>query len=205
MIWNDKNIKKFTEIYPYKYAKEIALIMGLTVEQVYRISTRLKLKKDPEFRKMELQRQAERLKIVGVKARFPKGHKPANLGKKMSKDLYDKIKPTMFKKGQDVHNEKYDGYERITKDGYMEVRIRKGKFKLKHRLLYEEYHDITLLTSDVIIFVDRNNRNFNIGNLKKITREELMAMNTIHNYPTELKQVIKLNSKLKKKINEKQN
>jgi len=205
MIWNEENIKKFTELYPFHYAKDIAIMMDMDIGSVYRMSTKLKLKKDPEFRRMELQRQAERLKIVGVKARFTKGHKPANLGQKMSKEMYDKIKPTMFKKGQDVHNEKYDGYERITKDGYVEVRIRKGKFKLKNRLIYEQHHKVKLHTDDVIIFADHNKLNFEINNLIKITRTELMMSNSICNYPPELRSLINLNSKLKKKINEKQN
>lgn len=205
MIWTEENLNLFTSLYPFHYAKDIAQQMGLTTEQVYRMSTKLKLKKDPEFRRMELQRQADRLRIAGVKNRYPKGHKPANLGKKMPPEIYEKIKPTMFKKGQDVHNEKYDGYERITKDGYVEVRIRKGKFKLKNRLIYEQHHKVKLHTDDVIIFADHNKLNFEINNLIKITRTELMMSNSICNYPPELRSLINLNSKLKKKINEKQN
>ena len=57
----------------------------------------------------------------------------------------------------------------------------------------------------IISFKDKNPMNCVIENLEIITRKENMNRNTIHNYPTEVKQLIKLNSKLKKAICQKTN
>jgi hypothetical protein len=56
-----------------------------------------------------------------------------------------------------------------------------------------------------IIFKDKNKLNFDINNLELISLKEHMARNTIQRFPKELKQLIHLNTKLKKLTNEKQN
>jgi hypothetical protein len=43
-----------------------------------------------------------------------------------------------FKKGQKPGCTKYDGYERMTKDGYIEVRVSEGVFRLKHHINWEK-------------------------------------------------------------------
>ena len=96
------------ENYPFMYAKDISKELGMTLSAVYNYATSLNLKKDPSFRAMELQRQADRLKKNGVRHRFTKGQAPPNKGQKMSKEVYEKVKPTMFKKGQRPVNWKPD-------------------------------------------------------------------------------------------------
>lgn len=194
--------KYLIENYPFMYAKDIAVELGMTMSAVYNYAFSLNLKKDPSFRAMELQRQADRLKKNGVRHRFLKGQTPHNKGKKMDPAVYEKVKHTMFKKGQFAINWKPDGSERIDEDGYTKVKIN-GKYVSKHTYIWEQVNG-PLPKGHAIVFKDRNKTNFNIENLECITRQELMLRNTIHNYPSEIVGVIKILKNLKKKINAKE-
>lgn len=82
----------------------------------------------------------------------------------------------MFKKGHEPHNIKYDGYERINKDGYTEIRISKGVFREKHRLLWEE-HFGEIEKGMNIIFKDGDRTNITIENLEKVPDSYLALKN----------------------------
>jgi HNH endonuclease len=202
--WTDSEIQEVKHLYPNNYSNDIAKHFGVDVRKVYSLAFRFKLKKSTEFLKMELSRQADRLKVLGKASHFKPGHISHNKGQKMSKEAYEKCSATMFKSGIVPHNIKFDGYERTTVDGYIEVRIKKGVFKLKHRLIYEQHYG-PIPKGMYIIFKDKNKLNFDIDNLELISLKEHMARNTIQRFPKELKQLIHLNTKLKKLTNEKQN
>lgn len=200
--WTDQEITKFKEIYPNSYSEDVAKAFNCSINQVYNLAHRLNVKKSDAWLKQELQRQAERLRIVGQKSRFQPGIIPINKGQKMSKDVYDRVKATFFTKGHKPHNIKWDGYERIDKDGYVMIRIAEGKFKLKHRVVWEEINGPVPLGM-IVVFKDRNKRNFDINNLELISFKDNMERNRMTKYPPELRNIIKLNNKLKKKLNEK--
>lgn len=94
-------------------------------------------------------------------------------------------------------------HERISKDGYVEIRIRKGKYVLKHRHVWEQANG-KVPKGYIVVFKDRNQNNIVVENLELISREENMQRNTIHRFPYELKSTIRLVNKLKRTINEKQ-
>lgn len=109
---------------------------------------------------------------------FVKGFTPHNKGKKMSAETYRKVKDTMFKKGNIPKNHREVGSERITVDGYVEIKVADpNKWKLKQRWLYEQYHNVKLTKSDAIIFLDGNRLNLNIDNLFLISRAALARFN----------------------------
>lgn len=109
---------------------------------------------------------------------FKKRQVPINKGKKMDPKVYEKVKRTMFKKGNIPHNHREVGSERISKDGYYEVKVAEpNKWELKQRFVYEEYYGVTLTNNDVIFFLDGNKQNVDINNLRKITRAELVRFN----------------------------
>jgi hypothetical protein len=193
--------KQIIELYPNNYTKDISKKLNISESSIYNIAFSNSIKKSAEFMRMELQRQADRLRIVGVKSRIKKGSIPPNKGIKMDSKTYDKVKSTFFKIGHKPHNDKWDGYERINIEGYTEVRVN-GKYILKNRLIYEQHHgklDKTML----VIFKDSNKQNFNIDNLQAITKAENAIRNSIHRYPEELKSLMRLNGKIKRKINQK--
>ena len=113
----------------------------------------------------------------GLTGKFRKGQTPHNTGKKMPKEVYEKVKHTMFAKGNVPPNHRPVGSERISKDGYIEVKVAEpNKWRLKQRVVYEEAKG-KIPEGCPIIFLDGNKRNFDIDNLKCITRSELLYLN----------------------------
>ena len=110
--------------------------------------------------------------------RFEKGHVPANKGKKMPAEVYEKSKHTMFKKGHQPNNHREVGSERINVEGYVEIKVAEpNRWQLKHRVVYENYHNVKLKSTDVVIFLDGNKQNFDIENLALIDRGINAIMN----------------------------
>ena len=64
------------------------------------------------------------------------------------------------------------GTEYTKDDGMVLVKVAKNKWKYKQRLLYEKYHNVKLNSDDYIIFLDQDRTNFDINNLKRITKHE---------------------------------
>jgi len=202
-IWTEEERKTLSNMFPDNYTIDVCKALNRNYASVSSQANLMGLKKSDAFMKMELDKQGDRLRIVGEKGRYQKGRSPENKGKPMPIEVYEKVKHTMFKKGQATHNEKYDGHERISKDGYTEIRVKKGKYVLKHRLVWEQSKG-TIPKGLILVFKDKNPKNITIENLELMTRVENMQRNTIHRYPTELKSTIKLVHKLKRKINAKE-
>lgn len=113
----------------------------------------------------------------GLTGKFRKGQTPHNKGKKMPKEVYEKVKHTMFANGNVPPNHRPVGSERISKDGYIEVKVAEpNKWRLKQRVVYEEAKG-KIPEGCTIIFLDGNKRNFDIDNLRCITRSELLYLN----------------------------
>lgn len=125
---------------------------------------------------------------AGVKNRFKKGGVSALKGKRlediMSPEALENSKKTRFKKGQTPHNYKPIGYERVTVDGYVEVKVRddahdsKNNFELKQRIIWAE-HNGPVPPGHVVEFIDGNRYNFSVQNLRLITREQNLLANTV--------------------------
>lgn len=113
----------------------------------------------------------------GLTGKFRKGQTPHNKGKKMPKEVYEKVKHTMFANGNVPPNHRPVGSERISKDGYIEVKVAEpNKWRLKQRVVYEEAKG-KIPEGCTIIFLDGNKRNLDIDNLRCVTRSELLYLN----------------------------
>ncbi len=116
--------------------------------------------------------------------RFEKGGEPANKGRPisewMSPESIARCAEGRFKKGNVPHSAegKPVGYERVTKDGYTEVKVadrpsrtdRNDNFKMKHWLVWEEAHGEPVPPHTVIVFSDGDKRNFEPSNLVAVPR-----------------------------------
>jgi hypothetical protein len=119
----------------------------------------------------------------------------------MSAEALAKSAKTRFKKGNIPHNILQIYTERETKDGYIEVKIKNPNiWVLKQRLVYEKHHKIQLEDSEIVIFKDKNNRNFTVTNLKRISKEENMLRNSKHHFPQEIIPTMALLSQMNNKI-----
>lgn len=203
-FWTEKEIKFITENYSDMNTTDIATILNRPIGGVYGKAHSMGLKKSKEYLAIMLEREAKKLAEFGKNYQFKKGNLPYNYGQKMSKIIYEKIQKTMFKKGSKPHNTRKEGEESKSTDGYTYVKIADNDWRLKHRVVWEKING-PIPANHIVVFKDNNQENFDINNLELITKSENMLRNTLHQYPEPIQQVIKLNNKLKKKINAKQN
>ena len=160
-IWSDEEKQYLAEITPGRGHKEIQSMMSCkfgfdyTHHQIKGAITRNKLN-------------------TGRTGRFEKGHATWNKG---TKGL-TKANVTSFKKGQKSHNYKPVGSERITKDGYCEIKVSDTgrRWRPKHVLIYEKHHG-KVPKGSAVIFLDGDKRNFDIDNLYLVTRSQLAMLN----------------------------
>ncbi len=153
---------------------------------------------------LNLKLPPEILKERRLKTAFKKGHVPFNKGKKledfMTPKNVAKFRKNTFKKGRKPHNTKYNGHERLTKDGYVMIRVEEGRYVLKHRKLWEE-HFGKLQPGQNVVFKNNDRTDIRIENLELKTDAELLAENRGEylEFPEELRTSIRLRNKLKKK------
>ena len=159
-IWTIEEKEYLKEITPGRHHREIADLMSLkfgtdfTVDRIKNAINRYKLN-------------------TGFNGQFMKGCIPPNKGKKGIGGW----KPTQFKKGNIPVNHKEVGSERITIDGYTEVKVAEpNKWRLKHRMIWEEHHG-SIPKGYAVIFADKNQQNFDIHNLMLLNRSQLLILN----------------------------
>lgn len=68
------------------------------------------------------------------------------------------------------------GSERIRKDGMIQIKVSNRKWMYKQRFIYESYYKINLDKDTFVIFLDGNRNNFDIKNLKAISKKESSYM-----------------------------
>ena len=124
---------------------------------------------------------------TGRTGKYPKGHIPQNKG---IKGVCGKgCEKTWFPKGHIPFNYRTVLSERITKDGYVEIKIADpNKWILKHRYIWEKEHG-PIPKGHIIIFKDNDRTNCSLDNLIIINRSENAVLNhtKLHQYSGEFK------------------
>lgn len=165
---------KFKEIHRWsneekEYLKEIAL--GKSYKE---ITSLMKDKFNYDFKASQIQSAIKRYGLTtGRTGYFKKGSDPWNKG---IKGLTGPNK-TSFKKGRMPQNHKPIGSERIdNREGYTKVKIGESKWELKHKVIYEKHYG-KVEDGYTVIFLDGDNTNFDIDNLCKVSRHQLLLLN----------------------------
>lgn len=200
------NQHKLIEIlYPYVPGPALAEYLGLSDRQLYNKTYRNGIKKNAVVKKTMNRNLVLR---SGNSSRFKKGHIPFNKGKKCPNLLLTNAASTMFKPGRKPHNTREDNATTIRTDSsgrkYCYSKLADSKWVLTHRLIWEQVNG-PIPPKHMVRFIDGNTMNLDISNLECIPMSENAVRNTIHRFPDELKSLIKLKSKLNKKIKNKQN
>ncbi len=107
----------------------------------------------------------------GVDTRFKKGSEAWNKGKKFP----GTGNITTFKKGHVPYKVLKDGAERITRDGYIEVKCQR-KWIPKHRIIYEKHYG-KIPKDHFVFFIDQDKTNLDINNLIAISYQECAYLN----------------------------
>lgn len=141
---------------------------------------------------------------TGNDGRFKKGNVPWNKGKK---GVNIGGKETQFKKGHIPANHRPVGSERITIDGYIEIKVAEpNKWRPKHQVIWEK-HNGPIPDGHVVIFGDGNKQNLSIDNLILVSRKQLLGLNRynlIQNH-ADLTKIATRIVDLKYKISEREN
>jgi hypothetical protein len=106
---------------------------------------------------------------------------------------------TSFAKGNKPHNWKPVGSERVSKDGYLEVKTAEPRtWEFKHRLVYIE-HFGAVPESHIVCFKDNDRLNCSPDNLVLTSRAESVVINRMQlgNVPAELKETVSHLARLK--------
>lgn len=122
--------------------------------------------------------------LSGLTGQFEKGKPSRNKGMKqedfMTQAQIDRTKRTRFKKGSIPPNWKPIGSERVTVDGYVEIKVVDGQkqnnYKLKHRVLWEKHHG-SIPKGYVVMFKDGDAQNVVIDNLSLVSKGQLAVFN----------------------------
>ena len=201
-IWTKEEINILLRDYqdPNIFSADIAKRLDRTLSQVYQ-----------KARTMGLKAPLERIRLAGklgtnhpnaVAHRFKKGSVPANKGKKMSPEVYEKLKQTMFKKGNSPFNHREVGSERINVDGYIETKVAEPNvWRLKHRIIWEQHNGVISAGYNVQ-FKNHNTQDCRIENLYLISKAEQMRNENslIAKYPKELQDAIRLKGVVNRQI-----
>lgn len=211
--WSDDEVATMRSRYPHERTIDIARAMGRTERQVYEKAAAMGLKKSAEYLASPASGRLMHRDTRGQGTRFGQ-LPPWNKGQHYEPG--GRSVETRFKKGNRTgranHVYKPVGTERMSKDGYLERKIHDGmpmhtRWRAVHIVRWEEING-PLPKGHALSFRDGNKLNHHPSNMDLITRAELMKRNTIHRYPSELKQVIRLSRKLQRTIeaaHEKQN
>lgn len=130
---------------------------------------------------------------------FLKGNSSWNAGK----TGYMGANATSFRKGNIPRNHKPVGHERITIDGFVEVKTQEPNvFELKSRLIYQQNFG-EIPKGMIVKFIDGNQMNFDPSNLTLMSRSELLVLNRFYRHKesdSTIKPVLITAAKLKSKI-----
>lgn len=167
-IWSNEEKEYLAEITPGHHYTEIKELMNSKFEFQFSIN--------------QIKGAINRYKLnTGLTGRYKKGNVPFNKGRKGSEYLTEKalegMRKTQFKEGQAPINWRPVGSERITKDGYIEIKIAKpNKWRLKHLVVWEKENG-PIPKGHVLVFADGDKTNISLDNLLLVTRHQLLVMN----------------------------
>jgi hypothetical protein len=198
-FWTEAELAVLRAHYPDKRAEEVAALLwdGCKTTSVYSMAKKLGLAKSEAFKASTASGRLDGVR--GAETRF----KPGNVSNSNVAPMVAAGEPTRFKKGERPYNHLPVGTELVKHDGYLWRKVAEpNKWRQKHLLLWGEVHGAPPAEGMKVCFRDGNRSNVVAENLECITQAELTRRNSIHRYPPELRQVIRLAAKVRRKINE---
>lgn len=196
--WLPEDMALLEREYPTTHTPTLAKQMKRTPSSVYQKALGMGLKKTPEYLATAAAGRLNKESSIGK--RFKKGHETWNKGMKGWSP--EGTHATRFQKGQMPAQHVPVGTTRVLKDGYVEVKTAEPRTwdLLHHKVWLDAGRELP--DGYALRFRDGNKQNCALDNLFLQNRAELMAANSVHRYPPELKHVMRLTAKLTRRINE---
>ncbi len=201
--WTQELVALLVEKYPQTATSKLAPMLNKTVQQIYHKAHLLDLKKTQEYMSGPDGGRLLRGTEIGKAYQFPKGHVPSNKGIKGIS--YPGTEATQFKKGEKPHTWRPIGSERLSKEGYLQVKLKdtgvtRHDYVPVHHLVWE-LHRGAMPKGHRIAFINGDKTCITLDNLEAVSIAEMMRRNTLHNYPKEIAQLILLRGVVNRKIN----
>lgn len=169
-VWTKPMLRKLRREYPTRYNAELARELGLKIGTV----------KNKAY-KLGLRKSTEHIREATAKGQFKPGQQSHTKGKKMSPEVYEKVKRTMFKKGHQSGRTLYDGAMVIRKEHkgarcrYIRLGLR--KWQEYYRYVWEQAHG-PIPEGGVIRHKNGDTLDDRLENLELLTKEENMVRNS---------------------------
>lgn len=214
--WTEIELLILRRFYADAPSAAIAAALDRPIAQIYRRARALGLRKSEAFLSDPFSGRTDG--TVGVSGRFQPGITPWNKGKPGSAGHHPNSRRTQFKKGEmhgaAQHNYVPIGSTRISKDGYLEVKVTDDhpvparRWVSAHRLAWEAVHG-PVPPGHVVAFKPgmrtANRDDITVDRLECISQAENMRRNTLHRYPKEIVEAIRTRAVLNRRINHVQN
>ena len=206
--WSAEDVAVLRARYPHESTAVVAQALGRTVATVSQCAIRLGVRKTPEYLASPSACRLRRGDHIGKATQFKPGHPPANKGLRRPGWGPGRMRETQFKPGQRrgkaARNYKPIGTERLSKDGYREVKIHdrlplQSRWRAVHLVLWEAVHG-PIPKAHALVFLNGDKTDVRLENLELVTRRALMLRNSVQNLPAPLPQAIQLLGALKRKI-----
>jgi hypothetical protein len=198
-------------LYPDTLTQVIADFIGMPLERVHAYATHHGWKKTPEFVR-ETARARTTADHPMRRYQFPKGHVPANKGRK-GMPSHPNMIPTQFKKGNRPHTWKPIGAQVVNDDGYLVQKVSETGYpprdwKPVHRLVWIAAHG-EIPPGHIVRFRQgcktTDPQKITADVLECITLAENARRNVWHhNMPADLRKLVGARIALKRAINSRQ-
>jgi len=202
--WQDWELSLLRADYPHKQTTKLAKILRRSTTSVYQRAQLLGLRKSETYLASPGACRLRRGDNVGAAHRFVPGHVPANKGLRRPGWSRGRMAETQFKPGNKPHTWKPIGSTRYSKEGYLQRKVSDTGYPPRdwvgeHILMWQEAHG-PVPPGFAVSFKDGNKANVVLENVVLISRRELMQRNTIHRFPPDLADAIRLNGSLKRRL-----
>lgn len=204
--WTENETAILRHTYPDTPTSTVARRLDRTESATYQRAQKLGLRKSPQYLSGPF---AHRISGADNGHRFRKGLTPWNKGRK-GWQAGGRSKETQFKpgtlNGAAKRNKRAIGSELPDAYGILLRKVadtgnRRKDWRPVHVLVWESVHG-PVPARHIVIFSDRNRRNFDPANLVLVTRAENMRRNSyLTRYPKEVADVMRLRGALNRKIN----
>ena len=207
-VWTPERIAQLRGLYGTRSAQECADLMGMTYKQIVQGVKRARLRKSREWIVERGRSLMNDPSHPGHATRFQAGHATWNAG---LRGLDIGGRQTRFQPGErngraaqlwrPIGTESVDAYgypiRKVADSGHKPT-----DWRWIHHLVWEAAGH-TVPPGHALVFRDGDKRNAALDNLELITRAENCRRNSIHRYPPEVKELIRLQKKLEREIRKK--
>lgn len=204
--WEEEFLRQH---YAHFLTEALAAVLHCTVERVLAKANSMGLHKTPELISETARKRSLEPGHGSAATRFKPGIVPANKGLRRPGWAPGRMRETQFEKGRRPHTWVPVGSYTVNTDGYLDHKVndlpgpRHVRWKPVHRLVWEAAHGPVPDGHTVVFKPGRKTAKLELITLDAVellTRAELMARNTIHNLPEPLRDVVRLNARLKRQI-----